>query len=180
METKVNSSIFLASIDRYTSEQKINELYEEYKNKVYRLALSYVKDTYLAEDLAHEILVKCYLKRDKFHGDCSFHSWMNRVAINHCLDFLRKGYRHRDLLQEDLEIFHDEALTTPESEVLSNSERAELRCKLRQLPSKYEEVIILYYYKDMSLKEIELQLNIKLSTVKTRLFRAKKMLKEMF
>ena len=95
MKTKSNKAIFLARFDQSMNEQKVNELYVEYKKKVYSLALSYVKDNYLAEDLSHEILVKCYLTRNKFNGDCSFHSWMYRIAINHCIDFLRKGYRHQ-------------------------------------------------------------------------------------
>jgi len=162
------------------NEQKINDLYVEYKKKVYSLAFSYVKDNYLAEDLSHEILVKCYLTRKKFNGDCSFHSWIYRIAINHCIDFLRKGYRHRDFLHEDIELFKHKEMCTPESEVLTICDREELRNKLSQLPSKYEEVITLYYFHEQSLKEIEDHLNIKLSTIKTRLFRAKRMLRKMY
>ncbi|MRH42501.1 sigma-70 family RNA polymerase sigma factor [Aquibacillus halophilus] len=177
---QLNKSIFLTRFDQRINEQKVNELYIKYQNKVYTIALSYVKDNYLAEDLAHEILVKCYLTRKKFNGDCSFHSWIYRIAINHCIDFLRRSYRHRDLLHEDLELLNDRNVCTTESEVLTIFDKEELRNKLRLLPSKYEEVIMLYYFKDLSLKEIEHHLNIKLSTIKTRLFRAKRMLREMY
>jgi RNA polymerase sigma-70 factor, ECF subfamily len=180
LKTKRNTAIFLARFDQSMNEQKINELYVEYKKKVYTLALSYVKDIYLAEDLTHEILVKCYLNREKFKGDCSFHSWMYRIATNHCIDFLRKSYRNRDLLHENIDLFNHREVCTPESEVLHHCDHAELRGKLRKLPSKYAEVITLFYFKDQSLKEIEDHLNIKLSTVKTRLFRAKQMLREMY
>jgi len=162
------------------NEQKVNELYLEYKKTVYSLALTYVKDTYIAEDLSHEILMKCYLSREKFNGDCSFHSWMFRIAKNHCIDFLRKGYRHRYLLHEDIELFNHKEVCTPETECLIDCDKEELRKKLRRLPSKYKEVITLYYFKDQSLKEIEHHLNIKLSTIKTRLSRAKRMLREMY
>ncbi|WP_407268468.1 sigma-70 family RNA polymerase sigma factor [Radiobacillus sp. PE A8.2] len=180
MQTKVNKSMFLGSVDQQMSEQKINELYLKYKNKAYRLALSYVKDCYLAEDLAHEILVKCYLARQNFKGDCSFYSWMHRIASNHCIDFLRKSYRHRDLLYEDVEVFTSGEVSTPETETLSQCDREELSSKLKQLPLMYEQVVVLYYFKDQSMKEIADQLNIKQSTVKTRLFRAKRKLKEIY
>lgn len=180
VKTKLNKSIFLENIAQRINEKKVNEVYVEYNKKLYRLALSYVKDRYLAEDLAHEILVKCYLTREKFNGDSSFNSWMYRIASNHCIDFLRKAYRHRDFLYEDLELFNNEEVCTPESEVLNICDKEELRNKLKLLPSKYEEVIMLYYFKDQSLKEIENHLNIKLSTIKTRLFRAKRMLREMY
>jgi RNA polymerase sigma-70 factor, ECF subfamily len=177
---KLSKSIFLENVARHMNEQKIIDLYAEYNKVVYRLALSYVKDRYLAEDLAHEILVKCYLSREKFNGQCSFHSWIYRISINHCIDFSRKTYRHRDCLHEDIELFNDKEVRTPESEVMSIYDKEELRNKLRQLPSKYEEVITLYYFKGQSLKEIEHHLNIKRSTIKTRLFRAKRMLRKMY
>lgn len=180
MKTKqVNGSLFLARFDPRMKEQRVNELYKTYKKKVYGIALSFVKDPYMAEDLAHEILVKCYLARDKFNGTSSFQSWMYRIASNHCIDFLRKSYRQRDLLHEDVDLFNDTDECTPESAVLTSCDCEELHDKLRQLPPKYKEVIYLYYFKDKSMKEIEYEMNIKLSTIKTRLFRAKRMLKHM-
>ncbi|MBE4906512.1 sigma-70 family RNA polymerase sigma factor [Bacillus luteolus] len=161
-------------------EQKVNELYTEYKQKVYSIALSYVKDNYVAEDLTHEILIKCYLAHKTFNGKCSFHTWMYRIATNHCIDYLRKGYRKRDVLHEDIELFMDKEEFTPESEVLDRCDQEEVLDKLKLLPSKYQEVLRLYYFKNQSLKEIEQHLNINLSTIKTRMLRAKKMLKEMY
>ncbi|MFC4321475.1 RNA polymerase sigma factor [Litchfieldia salsa] len=180
MKTKDNKSILLENVAHQTNETKVNELYEEYNQRLYRLALSYVKDRYLAEDLAHDILVKCYITREKFKGECSFHSWMYRIAINHCIDFLRKGNRHRDMLHEEIERFNDQEMCTPESEVMTGCEKEELRDKLNQLPNKYQEVITLFYFQDQSLKEMENRLNINLSTIKSRLFRAKRMLREMY
>ena len=180
MGTESNTANLLATPDHNMNDLKVNELYLKYNKMVYNLALTYVKDTYLAEDLSHEILVKCYLARKKFNGDCSFHTWMYRIAINHCIDFLRKGYRYRDLPHEHIDFLNEKDVSTPESEVLTNFDHEELRNKLKQLPSHYEEVLILYYFKEQSMKEIEHHLNIKLSTIKTRLFRAKRMLKEMF
>jgi RNA polymerase sigma-70 factor, ECF subfamily len=180
VKTKLNKSIFPENVAQRTNEKKGNELYVEYKQKFYRLAFSYVKDPYLAEDLAHEILVKCFITHEKFKGDCSLHSWMYRIAINHCIDFLRKGYRHRDLLYEEIEQFNDQEVCTPESEVIRTSEKKELRDKLNQLPMKYQEVITLFYFQDQSLKEMENHLNLNLSTIKTRLFRAKRLLREMY
>lgn len=175
-----NKAIVLAEHDLSMNEQKSNELYMECKKKVHRVALSYVKDNYIAEDLSHEILVKCYLNYKTFNGERSFYSWMYRIANNHCIDFLRKGYRHRVVLQENMELLNDEDVCTPEFEVLNSFDTEELRNKIRQLPSKYEEVITLYYFKDQSLKEIQHHLNINLSTIKTRLSRAKRMLRDMY
>lgn len=180
VNTNSNQAMNLAKFDQGMHEQKLNELYKEYQKKMYGLAFSFVKDSYLAEDLAHEILVKCYLSRKKFNGDCSLYSWMYRIATNHCIDFLRKRSRQEDLLHVDIEQHHIAVVGTPESEVLNICEKEELRNKLSMLPSMYEEVLTLYYFKDQTLKEIENHLKINLSTIKTRLFRAKKMLREMY
>ncbi|WP_025783428.1 RNA polymerase sigma factor [Sporosarcina sp. D27] len=175
-----NKEIVLAKFDLSTKEQKDNDLYMECKKKVHRLALSYVKDSYLAEDLSHEILVKCYLNYKTFNGERSFYSWMYRIANNHCIDYLRKGYRQRVVLHESMELLNDKDACTPEFEVINSFDKEEIRNKLRQLPSKYEEVITLFYFKDQSLKEIQHHLNINLSTIKTRLSRAKRMLRDMY
>lgn len=180
VKTKSNQAMDLATFDLRINEQNMNELYKEYHKKMYCLAFSYVKDRYLAEDLAHDILIKCYLSREKYNGNCSFYTWMYRVAINHCIDFLRKGSRQRDIPHEEIEVCNIEERRTPETEVLMACENEELRTKLKQLPSKYEEVLTLYYFQDQSLKEIENHLSTNLSTIKTRLFRAKRMLREMY
>ncbi|OLS35428.1 sigma-70 family RNA polymerase sigma factor [Bacillus sp. MRMR6] len=162
-------------------ERDVNELYAEFKNKVYGLAFSFIKDRHLAEDLSHEILVKCYYSHQRFNGECSLHAWVSRIARNHCIDFLRKANRRKVLLHEDMEpMCNDMVECTPESEVLTLYEQEELISKLQQLPSKYKEVLTLYYFKDLSLKEIQTQLDIKVSTIKTRLFRAKRLLREMY
>ncbi|SEM73171.1 RNA polymerase sigma-70 factor, ECF subfamily [Mesobacillus persicus] len=179
-EAVVNTNSDQAILDQGMNEQKVNELYKEYQKKMYGLAFSFVKDRYLAEDLSHEILVKCYLSRKKFNGDCSLYSWMYRIAVNHCIDFLRKRSRQRDFLHEDFEQSHIAVVRTPETEVLNICEKEELRNKLSLLPSMYEEVLTLYYFKGQSLKEIETHLKLNLSTIKTRLSRAKKMLREMY
>ena len=180
MKTKLNIANSLVIDDQSMNETNVNELYTEYKKKDYCLALSYVKDNYVAEDLTHEILIKCYLARKKFNGNCSFYSWMYRIATNHCIDYLRKVYRRPDFPDEHIEFFTDKEVCTPESELLNRSDQEELLNKLRLLPSKYQEVLTLYYFKNQTLKEIEHHLNINLSTIKSRMFRAKRLLREMY
>ncbi|MFD1736707.1 RNA polymerase sigma factor [Bacillus salitolerans] len=133
MKAKSSKGIVLAPLKQSQNEQKGNELYIKYKEKVYCLALSFVKDNYLAEDLSHEILMKCYLTLEKFNGNCTFQSWIYRIAINHCIDFLRKGYRHRDLFYENTDLFTGKE-GTPETDVFNNFRKEELLFNLRQLP----------------------------------------------
>ena len=162
------------------NENEVNRLYITYRRKVYRLALSYVKDTYLAEDITHEVLIKCYDNREKFNGDCSLDTWIVKVAKNHCIDFLRGSYPKRISLCENVDSFEYENELTPETEIINHFKKEDLKRKVNQLPDKYRVVITLYYYKDRSLNEIQRILNLKLSTVKTRMYRARKILKAMY
>ncbi|QHS24380.1 sigma-70 family RNA polymerase sigma factor [Virgibacillus sp. MSP4-1] len=180
MEMSQNKAVYLANLNQRMMDQDVNELYAECKKKIFSIALSYVKDHYLAEDLSHEILVKCYVTREKFKGDCSFHTWMCRIAKNHCIDFLRKSYRSRDLLSEDIDFTYKGNMSSPESEFLRLCDKEELNHHLRRLPATYLEVLTRFYYKEQSLKEIGHHLNLKPSTVKTRLFRARKMLRDQY
>ncbi|MEC1716513.1 sigma-70 family RNA polymerase sigma factor [Schinkia azotoformans] len=161
-------------------EKGFNQLYFRYKRKIYYVAFKFVKDPHLAEDLAHEVLIKCYFNIEKFNRDCTLDTWINRVAKNHCIDFLRRSHLNRVFPIEDVESYKNEEAPTPEHEVVRHFNNSELRRRVELLPDKYEEVISLYYFKNQSLKEIQHILNVNLSTVKTRLFRAKQMLKAMY
>jgi len=159
---------------------EINALYVTYRRKVYNVALSYVKDTYLAEDLSHEVLMKCYHNREKFNGGSSLDTWIVKVTRNHCIDFLRRSHSRRILLCENINSLGYEDEYTPESEIMSQYKNEELRNKVNQLPEKYRVVIILYYYKNRSLNEIQQILNLKSSTIKARMCRARQRLKAMY
>lgn len=162
------------------NEQSVNEIYFEYQGKVYNIAQAFVKEKHLAEDLSHEVLIKCYVNQAKFKGDCSLDTWIYRVAKNHCIDFLRKSHVKRVLPVEDVEQFVNGKVLPPEVKVIAQFNYEELRGKISLLPEKYKEVVTLYYFKNKSLKEIQSMLDIKLSTVKTRLLRAKHILKSMY
>jgi len=159
-------------------KSELNTLYLTYRKKVYHLALYYVKDAYLAEDISHEVLIKCYVHREKFKGDCSLDTWIVRVAKNHCIDYLRKSYSRRITLYDSVDLFEDQV--TPEDLILSQFKNEELKCMVNQLPEKYKMIIILYYYKDLSLNDIQSLLNLNLSTIKTRMYRARQRLKAMY
>ena len=159
--------------------EKINEIYCNYKIKIYKYALSYVKDSYLAEDITQEVFLKFLKNRHKFLGLCSLDTWIYTITKNQCIDYSRTNYAKKVSPSEELVLLVIEE-KTPEGELITCGEIKELREKINILPSIYKEVIYLYYLCDLSLNEIQYKLNLNLSTVKTRIHRGKQLLNLMY
>ncbi len=149
----------------------------EHGSHMTRLAYSYVKDMTTAEDIAQDVFLKCYTKLDSFKGNSSLKTWLNRITINKCKDHLKSGWKR--YMQFDLPFFSQpKTHETPESEVTTQMEHDALTQFVLQLPVKYREVTILHYYQDYSTKEISEILDLKDTSVRTRLRRARQMLEE--
>jgi RNA polymerase sigma-70 factor, ECF subfamily len=159
-------------------EEAIVELMERYGTDVLHLAYSYVRNRQTAEDLAQEIFLKCYQKFDTFEGNSQMQTWLYRIASNHCKDYL-KSWHHRKVLvsgyiSAKLSGHHE----GPESQLVKNTDNKELIEAMFKLPVKYREVIFLFYFQELSQKEIAEVCNLNLSTLKSRLTQAKALLKK--
>ncbi|WLD91744.1 sigma-70 family RNA polymerase sigma factor [Alkalihalobacillus sp. AL-G] len=175
--------LFLESlIEQYklhqlNKEDVLREVMTDYGADLTRLAYSYVKDITTAEDITQEVFLKCYTKLDSFKGNSSLKTWLNRITVNKCKDYLKSGWKK--YIQFDLPLFKDpKTYETPESQVTKQVEHDTLTQFVLKLPVKYREVIILYYFHDQSTKEISESLNLKDTSVRTRLRRARQILEE--
>lgn len=157
-----------------------SDLYLKYRKKVYHIALSYFKDRFMAEDVSHEVMIKCFEKRSGFKGTSTLDTWVYCVAKNYCIDKIRNMKGDCSYLSEETELLTNEEAATPEAALIQNVECEDLKRKVAMLPEKYKVLLILYYFENLSLKEIQLRLKMNISTVKTRIYRAKQMLKKMY
>ena len=159
----------------------IDEVFEqimtEYGQDVLNLTYSYVKNIAVAEDLTQEIFVKCYLNLASFKQEASFRTWLWRIAINHCKDFLKSWHHRNVLLSTKADIEVEARNNRVEDIVIEKDETNELEQAILALPLKYREPIYLFYYQDLSIKEIKEILGVRENTIKTRLRRAKVLLK---
>ncbi|MEH7514259.1 sigma-70 family RNA polymerase sigma factor [Gottfriedia acidiceleris] len=160
------------------NEQLLVWLMEEYGDTIVRLAYTYVKQKQVAEDIAQEVFISCYNGLDRFQKKASYKTWLYRITINKCKDYVGswsyKHIRYKDFLS----ILMKETLVP--SEVKELEENRGIFNKTLALPIKLREVIILHYYEDLSINEISESLAINSNTVKTRLHRARKKLKGFF
>ena len=143
-----------------------DSIYLEYKDYIYRTCILYLKDHHLAEDCTQDVFIKVYKKQKSYKGKSSLKTWITRICINCCRDMLRKR-REEDNLDEALP-----AIKSDYSEKLIVSEA------VMSLPLQFREVVILYYYREFTMKEIAEITHTKIPNVEYRIRRAKELLKE--
>lgn len=143
---------------------------EQYQDMVYRLSLSQLGNVQDAEDAVQEVFLRLYRQERPPVGD-SLRYWLIRVTVNYCRDILRSPWRKRRISLTELA----EPQAGP---VFDRIEQRELFDAVIALPEKYRTVLHLYYYEELSVREISELLKLSQSAVTTRLTRAREKLKE--
>jgi RNA polymerase sigma-70 factor, ECF subfamily len=158
-------------------EKVIDELIDSYSKNVYLLAYSYVKDKGLAEDISQEVFIKCYKHLKTFRGEANIKSWIYRITVNTAKDAVRsKAFQ---VLKYPKLFFENFTRTRSSEDTFLVQNQAEILMKsVLRLPTKYREVIILHYFEEQRVDEIAAILHLNSNTVKTRLLRARAILKD--
>ena len=146
----------------------MQRLINEYGNSLLRMCFLYLHDIQLAEDAVQETYIKVYRNWKKFKGDSSEKTWITRIAINTCRSQLRSSYMKNLVLSEDI-------AAEPSYEDKINDDT--VLNAVSDLETKYREVILLFYYQELKVKEIAGILGISESAVTVRLSRARNQLK---
>lgn len=163
-----------------SNEVFFEDIFNEYSDDVYKLAFTYVKRKDIAEDLVQEVFVKVYKNLDKFQNNSSIKTWIFSIAINQCKDYLRSAYYRYIYLSEKISSVANGGTKTPEELVLEEFGKHLLTKDVLSLPIKYREVIILYYFQELKIKEITDVLKVNENTIKSRLTRAKEIMKKKY
>ncbi len=154
-------------------------LIRRYQDKTFNLAARMINNREDARDLAQETFIQIYKSLPRFKGDCSFSTWLYRIASNKCLDFLRRrkpeALNHPYCNQEELIV---DSRAGPEEMLIRDEEAHMVREALAGLPRNYRIVLVLHHYQRLSYKEIAEVLNLPLKTVATRLYRARLILRD--
>ncbi|MBH0171458.1 sigma-70 family RNA polymerase sigma factor [Fictibacillus sp. 18YEL24] len=161
-----------------SKEEIMEQLMKEYGNDILYLCYTYVRNWSTAEDLAQDIFIKCYMHLHTFRREANIKTWLFRIASNHCKDYLKSAHYRYSLVTAKIQHFIKGTPNQTVENLMVKEEKHELFTHIFALPLKYREIIYFFYYEEMSLKEISLLIGIKIGTVKTRLFRAKVLLKD--
>lgn len=151
-----------------------NQLMEEYATDLKRIAFLYVNDLFECEDIIQEVFISCYKKLPSFRHESSYKTWLIRITINKCKDY-KKRWSVKKLFYKPIISPNFTAPSSEEQFINEQSSRNMIE-QIANLPTKYKEVLILYYFQQMSMTELSEILNVNINTIKSRLLRGKKML----
>lgn len=155
---------------------EMQQIMQDYGDYLVRLAYVYVKSWSEAEEIVQDVFVKFFEKGSQFEGKSSLKTYLAKMTINKSCDYLRSVKGRFEILRSKWKEPQIE-LNSPESRTLALFERNQVAKAVLELPIKYREVIVLYYYCDYTSGAIASILGIPENTVKTRLKRAKEKLK---
>ena len=161
-------------MNHFLSEQKFQQAMQDHIDFLLRLAYLYVKDWPAAEDIVQDVFIKFYQEFQQFEERSSLKTYLTRMTINKCKDYV-KSWRYR---KQVLTNSFSSQTKKARNRVVEQDEKLELADAVLQLSIKYREVIIYYYFEELSVLEVAQMLSISDNTVKTRLRKARALLKE--
>lgn len=155
---------------RGPGEMDAPRLLEEHGDSLLRLCTLYLGDRALAEDAVQDTFLRAMGAWGRFRGECSERTFLTRIAVNVCKNYLKSPW-HRRRVQG----LPEEALpAAPGPEEADDT----LPRAVMSLPRKYREAVVLYYYEELKAYEIAALLGVSVSAVTVRLSRARGMLKQ--
>jgi len=158
------------------------EIFNLYRDDVFRFSYLVVRDSCLAQDVVQEAFLKVFRSIAKFQFRSSFKSWLYRIAVNEAITLLRRRKVKEDLDPAPDATFNQGAAQVssewqPEEAVLESEERRLLRCAIGQLDPVHRSVVVLKYFHEFSDTEIAAVIGCPPGTVKSRLHRARELLR---
>ena len=152
-----------------------------YQTPVYNLAYRMLNNSGEAEEAAQEAFIRAYTRLESYNPEHKFSTWMLSITSNYCIDLIRK--RRALLLSIDEPLPAHPALQSekskgPESQMVTNEQQEMVQELLQELPEDYRQAVVLRYWYEMSYDEIAEVMNTTVSAIKSRLFRARRLLAE--
>ncbi len=125
-----------------------------------------------SEDIAQDIMIKIFNNLHLYNLRNSFNTWFYSIARNHCIDYLRKKR------YETKEFKENEYYSEANDKLLSNEINTGLNIFIKSLEEEDQEIIFLFFYEEMTYKEISVLINKPVGTLKYKIFEIKKNLKD--
>ena len=156
-------------------------LVEAYLRPVYNLTYRMLGDPSEAEDAAQETFLRAYSRLNQYNPNHKFSTWIFSIANHHCIDRLRKRRATFVSIDDNPVLQNLEGdMPLPESAALSMERSAEVQQLLNHMDPDYRTPLILRYWEEYSYDEIADTMDLSVSAVKSRLFRARKQMAELY
>lgn len=168
-------------------EKAYAKLLQRYRRPVYHVILKMVRNVDDAEDLTIESFAKAFRSLHRFKKDFTFSTWLFRIATNNTIDFLRKKKlntlsienTYTDDNGESVSIDVEDVNLNPQEETIKSQKEELIQIFVGKLPAKYQKLVRLRYFRELSYEEIAKELDAPLGTVKAQLHRARELLYEL-
>lgn len=163
------------------NKQAFSRLVEAYQRPVFNLAYRLLGNPDEAEDAAQETFLRAYARLSQYDESHKFSTWILSIANHHCIDRLRKRRTKYVSIDDNpvLENLEEDTLQ-PEDSLLGQEQTVELQGLLNQLEPDYRTPLILRYWEDYSYEDIATAMGLTVSAVKSRLFRARKQMADLY
>lgn len=146
-----------------------------YKNRIFIFGKSFFHNDSDSEDFVQDVFIKVYTHLDSFQGKSMFSTWLMRIAYTTAVNSVNR--KKESLNLEDETIIPDDSTNNPEEKQIRKITQSAINEAISELPEQYKICVEMYFYYDISYQEISEITEFPLNTIKSHIFRAKKILK---
>ena len=185
---KAKRDFILVEKAKNENDQKaFGELMMRYRRPVYHMIYKMVRNNDDAEDLTIEAFAKAFKNLSKFNPEYTFSTWLFRIATNNCIDFIRKKKLNTFSINSSISDDNGDSVQidirdndlNPAEAAIRKQKIEIMRMVVTKLPAKYQLLVNLRYFDELSYDEIAKELDAPLGTVKAQLHRARELLLEL-
>ena len=149
-------------------------LIKRHERAVYGMGMSFLRNSEDASDFTQEVFLKVYRNLPQFEGRSRFSTWLYRIAYNSAINNKTRIKEYHSLAEDEIAIDTD----NPERKLLRDIAKDAVLEAVKELPERFRLCVDLFFFYDRSYQEIELITGYPVNTVKSHVFRAKKILRE--
>jgi RNA polymerase sigma-70 factor (ECF subfamily) len=150
-------------------------LVRRYQRAVYGMGLSFFRNAEDASDFSQEVFLKVYRSLARFEKRSRFSTWLYKIAYNTAVNGVNRRKEYHSLAEED---FEPSDSNTPERLLIRRAAQKAVWASLQELPERYRVCIDMFFFYNCSYREIEEITGFPVNTVKSHVFRAKKLLRD--
>jgi RNA polymerase sigma-70 factor, ECF subfamily len=180
------ADVDLAARIAHRDSTAFEQLMRQHNGRLFRVVRAILKDDAEAEDALQDAYVDVYRHIGEFKGTAQLGTWVTRIAVNHALMRLRKHRRERQVIpiheseteaQAEVESVPDAAAESPVTTTIRAEMRAMLERRIDELPVAFRTVFVMREVEEMTVDETADALSIPPATVRSRLFRARALMR---
>jgi len=152
-------------------------LVRRHERSVYGMGMGFFRNAEDARDFAQEVFLKVFRNLSAFEGRSRFSTWLYKIAYNTALNEVNRRKEYRSLAEgnDEIEASGD---SSPEQTLLRKAAKEAVLASLKELPERYRICIDMFFFYELSYQEIEVITGFPVNTIKSHVFRAKKLLRD--